>query len=108
MIRRPPRSTLFPYTTLFRSLCENLATSAVFRIAFSEWHSKILNRQGRKELPPKIANTLDTKVFRIRYFCFFSIFAHPSFNATVRLKTGFPGFESRSTQKYPNLSNLYR
>jgi len=22
MIRRPPRSTLFPYTTLFRSACE--------------------------------------------------------------------------------------
>src|SRR3712207_8786600 len=22
MIRRPPRSTLFPYTTLFRSLCD--------------------------------------------------------------------------------------
>src|SRR3989442_4304537 len=25
MIRRPPRSTLFPYTTLFRSPCENLS-----------------------------------------------------------------------------------
>src|SRR5688572_32151722 len=25
MIRRPPRSTLFPYTTLFRSWSENLA-----------------------------------------------------------------------------------
>src|SRR2546429_4261101 len=24
MIRRPPRSTLFPYTTLFRSLCSGL------------------------------------------------------------------------------------
>src|SRR2546425_8868518 len=24
MIRRPPRSTLFPYTTLFRSLTENM------------------------------------------------------------------------------------
>src|SRR2546430_10947630 len=24
MIRRPPRSTLFPYTTLFRSLVENV------------------------------------------------------------------------------------
>src|SRR3712207_9186298 len=24
MIRRPPRSTLFPYTTLFRSLCREL------------------------------------------------------------------------------------
>src|SRR3712207_7034104 len=25
MIRRPPRSTLFPYTTLFRSLCRKWA-----------------------------------------------------------------------------------
>src|SRR3989441_2690198 len=25
MIRRPPRSTLFPYTTLFRSLCRRAA-----------------------------------------------------------------------------------
>src|SRR2546430_4766106 len=24
MIRRPPRSTLFPYTTLFRSVCESV------------------------------------------------------------------------------------
>src|SRR2546426_8490802 len=28
MIRRPPRSTLFPYTTLFRSLHEALAMKA--------------------------------------------------------------------------------
>src|SRR3712207_7321151 len=28
MIRRPPRSTLFPYTTLFRSHIGQLATSA--------------------------------------------------------------------------------
>src|SRR2546426_6751347 len=28
MIRRPPRSTLFPYTTLFRSLREPLAEGA--------------------------------------------------------------------------------
>src|SRR5256885_9638324 len=27
MIRRPPRSTLFPYTTLFRSLIRRFATS---------------------------------------------------------------------------------
>src|SRR3989442_4889515 len=30
MIRRPPRSTLFPYTTLFRS-----HTAAVYRVAWS-------------------------------------------------------------------------
>src|SRR2546426_5620302 len=29
MIRRPPRSTLFPYTTLFRSAREKLATGFV-------------------------------------------------------------------------------
>src|SRR5438034_8334691 len=28
MIRRPPRSTLFPYTTLFRSLCTGQAAFA--------------------------------------------------------------------------------
>src|SRR3712207_8497243 len=28
MIRRPPRSTLFPYTTLFRSLCRYSRTGA--------------------------------------------------------------------------------
>src|SRR5256885_2714645 len=28
MIRRPPRSTLFPYTTLFRSLMQNLENNA--------------------------------------------------------------------------------
>src|SRR3989441_13166825 len=33
MIRRPPRSTLFPYTTLFRS-----ADSSVVVAAFASWH----------------------------------------------------------------------
>src|SRR3712207_7837224 len=31
MIRRPPRSTLFPYTTLFRSVKTHLATWACHR-----------------------------------------------------------------------------
>src|SRR3712207_9245804 len=30
MIRRPPRSTLFPYTTLFRSLVEVIGSGAVW------------------------------------------------------------------------------
>src|SRR5688572_32304806 len=30
MIRRPPRSTLFPYTTLFRSLLAKLSTERAF------------------------------------------------------------------------------
>src|SRR5260221_7123381 len=31
MIRRPPRSTLFPYTTLFRSLCPRTPYAASLR-----------------------------------------------------------------------------
>src|SRR2546422_5825461 len=33
MIRRPPRSTLFPYTTLFRSCCAAVNCSSAFSIA---------------------------------------------------------------------------
>jgi hypothetical protein len=37
--------------------------------------------------------------------CPFSILAHVSFRATVRLNSGFPGLESGSAQKYPMRSN---
>src|SRR5260221_4701360 len=33
MIRRPPRSTLFPYTTLFRSVCQGQRVGAGATIA---------------------------------------------------------------------------
>src|SRR5207249_6326699 len=36
MIRRPPRSTLFPYTTLFRSRVSRNTGAARFRRAFTE------------------------------------------------------------------------
>src|SRR5258708_14689684 len=35
MIRRPPRSTLFPYTTLFRSIIPNATRVAPFCAPFS-------------------------------------------------------------------------
>src|SRR3712207_8146017 len=41
MIRRPPRSTLFPYTTLFRSLVLHLLGSKAWSAFFQE---KSLNR----------------------------------------------------------------
>src|SRR2546422_11396404 len=37
MIRRPPRSTLFPYTTLFRSL--ELMLSGVLLHRFEDWRT---------------------------------------------------------------------
>src|SRR2546426_4001148 len=41
MIRRPPRSTLFPYTTLFRSLQERVG---------GEWVLALRRRQGEQRL----------------------------------------------------------
>src|SRR2546430_11194572 len=34
MIRRPPRSTLFPYTTLFRSLGQDIKRRSPFRYTY--------------------------------------------------------------------------
>src|SRR5258705_6168846 len=44
MIRRPPRSTLFPYTTLFRSRFEvrRFLTTYHIRIRTIQWYSNIL------------------------------------------------------------------
>src|SRR2546426_9307828 len=35
MIRRPPRSTLFPYTTLFRSVVQTQEWEGTFRVDFN-------------------------------------------------------------------------
>src|SRR3712207_9134551 len=45
MIRRPPRSTLFPYTTLFRSMDSELATMVVQATPM-----------GRRGTPEEVAN----------------------------------------------------
>src|SRR5690348_17373960 len=42
MIRRPPRSTLFPYTTLFRSVCE----------ARKDRYRRATSAQDRRERAP--------------------------------------------------------
>src|ERR1035441_9596503 len=46
MIRRPPRSTLFPYTTLFRSHREELTGKAHWTMA-SRGQAKLLTRAKR-------------------------------------------------------------
>src|SRR3712207_7212218 len=51
MIRRPPRSTLFPYTTLFRSLREEVHASQ------ERAHGLIAGRERFERRGPQIART---------------------------------------------------
>src|SRR5688572_32129799 len=51
MIRRPPRSTLFPYTTLFRSVpCRPIDIDRHL-YPISHWHHHILRIQRRGNIP---------------------------------------------------------
>src|SRR3712207_8983184 len=49
MIRRPPRSTLFPYTTLFRSTTEK-PTSYVCVVSASAWSHAQIHKHSRAVL----------------------------------------------------------
>src|SRR5258706_16214382 len=52
MIRRPPRSTLFPYTTLFRSLCADDGLdlgSHEFGVPFVELLARVTRERGELE-----------------------------------------------------------
>src|SRR5256885_9317843 len=48
MIRRPPRSTLFPYTTLFRSLHDALARPLERFITLEDPQPSVRGEQDRK------------------------------------------------------------
>src|SRR2546430_4399893 len=50
MIRRPPRSTLFPYTTLFRSGADNFHLAGLEPDAMGS-HVKVLDDTVRQEQP---------------------------------------------------------
>src|SRR3712207_8230506 len=83
MIRRPPRSTLFPYTTLFRSGCRETApvrTQHVPRLtchtpwhsgeeeglAGTEGHCQLQKKDDPRPLPsPPFPHSLDRKSTRL-------------------------------------------
>src|SRR3712207_6888032 len=52
MIRRPPRSTLFPYTTLFRSHSHRGARSSISWLVFSARHG------SRDPKPDRVGGSL--------------------------------------------------
>src|SRR2546422_8838712 len=60
MIRRPPRSTLFPYTTLFRSHAHDLVFALVHLEAQKRGENAVEQTEGVRE--PDLAEELDALV----------------------------------------------
>src|ERR1044072_3922702 len=59
MIRRPPRSTLFPYTTLFRSyIARRVVRMVIEDIGLADPHAVVQDRcSDRKSTRPNSSNT---------------------------------------------------
>src|SRR5471032_3463582 len=74
MIRRPPRSTLFPYTTLFRSICARGARASMGTVTLaipphhprSEEHTSEL--QSHHDLVCRLLLEKKKKHYDARYF----------------------------------------
>src|SRR3712207_8995143 len=64
MIRRPPRSTLFPYTTLFRSLLNEQLTAELTAINQYFLHAKMQENWG---FPALAAHTREESIEEMRH-----------------------------------------
>src|SRR5947209_18757827 len=67
MIRRPPRSTLFPYTTLFRSNLETVVSEAdiSYRIQYPGRHSQAILRYAVRERSEEHTSELQSRQYLV-------------------------------------------
>src|SRR2546430_7714759 len=76
MIRRPPRSTLFPYTTLFRSLLSGLICGGLWEAwnvtARTKWIYSVpfFNELKLGEMPDRKSTRLNSSHSQISYAVF--------------------------------------
>src|SRR3712207_7885274 len=67
MIRRPPRSTLFPYTTLFRSIRHVNAIGCPVAVAYGENESPEFVRQARSFAAALAAARRNVELIRVAH-----------------------------------------
>src|SRR2546430_8599404 len=67
MIRRPPRSTLFPYTTLFRSprTCSRAENAELFRLAIGGYGLFGVVTSVRLRLAPRVKVQREVQILEI-------------------------------------------
>src|SRR5574337_1051522 len=110
MIRRPPRSTLFPYTTLFRSVSSKRYPSRLeSRAGFvASTRDECLSPQVRLECNPEIPVApleehwlLDTSLDEVYWPCCHSR-AMPSFPSQLEWKIGLAWANTRGILNSPS------
>src|SRR2546428_10432065 len=87
MIRRPPRSTLFPYTTLFRSqgASTNVTTAPVGRMMFNSLVTALVIAIGKIAISLLSAFAIVYFRFRFRTLAFWMIFVTLMLPVEVRI-----------------------
>ena len=94
MIRRPPRSTLFPYTTLFRSESHTINVSAFTIQAITQFVPSA-------QLPPQKVLEFLTGIFKL-----FNLTAFVLDNGTIKVQTLDSFYNNQSTGSPFNISNF--
>src|SRR3712207_7856400 len=94
MIRRPPRSTLFPYTTLFRSIAAGISLVAVCTARSTEMQRPAASRlpvligvRHRSEEHTSELQSRQYLVCRLLLEKKLTTPSHPSLNINLRLDT---------------------
>src|SRR5256885_9591165 len=65
MIRRPPRSTLFPYTTLFRSSSHTIRRPVIFDCVIKAGWPVVVGRRREQHIAATNADCSDRKSTRL-------------------------------------------
>src|SRR2546422_4008215 len=77
MIRRPPRSTLFPYTTLFRSTSDDRPYHARTSLGIQSSHHErtaIKTYPSAKRLPPTVTDRKSTRLNSSHGYISYAVF----------------------------------
>src|SRR2546422_3537670 len=74
MIRRPPRSTLFPYTTLFRSLCRRSGGCVTGNHVYAARLHDVRFRQLETGLPARFQDRKSTRLNSSHGYISYAVF----------------------------------
>src|SRR2546429_6111237 len=95
MIRRPPRSTLFPYTTLFRSLLEEGDESDILVIWQGVKHYRPTTTEGYEELYRRLTDRKSTRLNSSHGYISYAVFCLKKKKYITKIYHNYPVYVIR-------------